>query len=115
MRRSMRWTVAGLVLAMLFCFPNILTAGQKKWGGKRTGPGRSGDDRRTEGTLKVGDKAPDFELVQLDRSGKKKGVKSKKDGDSGSKSKGDSKKEKKVKLSSFRGKKPVVLFFGSYT
>lgn len=39
----------------------------------------------------VGDKAPDFTLEILDGKGKK------------------------VKLSSFKGKKPVLLIFGSYT
>lgn len=43
-----------------------------------------------QGTLKVGDLAPDFELTV--RGG-----------------------EQKVKLSSFRGRKPVALVFGSYT
>ena len=45
---------------------------------------------------KVGTVAPDFELCRL-----------KKDGTSDPK--------KKVKLSSFKGKKPVALVFGSYT
>ncbi len=51
--------------------------------------------RRFQDTLKVGDKAPDFTLKKLD---------SKKGG-----------KGETVTLSSFQGKKPVVLFFGSYT
>ena len=42
------------------------------------------------GTLKVGDMAPDFELKTADNSGV-------------------------VRLSSFRGQKPVVLIFGSHT
>ena len=42
------------------------------------------------GQLRVGDPAPDFRLDTLDRKGK-------------------------VSLSSFRGEKPVVLVFGSYT
>lgn len=46
--------------------------------------------RARAGALKVGDLAPDFELSTLDKSGK-------------------------VRLSSFRGSKPVVLVFGSYT
>lgn len=43
-----------------------------------------------QGTLKVGDLAPDFELTV--RGG-----------------------EQKVRLSSFRGRRPVALVFGSYT
>lgn len=42
------------------------------------------------GKLAPGDTAPDFELEKADRSGK-------------------------VRLSSFRGSRPVVLVFGSYT
>lgn len=42
------------------------------------------------GALKVGDAAPDFELKTVDRSSA-------------------------VRLSSFRGQKPVVLIFGSHT
>jgi hypothetical protein len=43
-----------------------------------------------EGSLKVGDAAPDFSLETYDR-------------------------KSRVQLSAFRGKKPVVLVFGSYT
>lgn len=43
-----------------------------------------------KGTLKVGDQAPDFELKTTDRSSA-------------------------VRLSTFRGQKPVVLIFGSHT
>jgi hypothetical protein len=46
--------------------------------------------RARAGTLNVGDAAPDFTLRMLDKSGV-------------------------VRLSSFRGSKPVVLVFGSYT
>jgi hypothetical protein len=42
------------------------------------------------GTLKVGDMAPDFDLATLDG-------------------------KSRVKLSDYRGQKPVVLVFGSYT
>jgi hypothetical protein len=42
------------------------------------------------GSLRVGDQAPDFELPILDRS-------------------------RQVRLSAFRGDRPVVLVFGSYT
>ena len=46
--------------------------------------------RARAGTVNVGDAAPDFTLGTLDKSGE-------------------------VRLSSFRGSKPVVLVFGSYT
>jgi len=46
--------------------------------------------RPREGGLKVGDPAPDFELPLLGSEGK-------------------------VKLSAFKGDRPVVLIFGSYT
>jgi hypothetical protein len=46
--------------------------------------------RARAGAVNVGDVAPDFELSMADRTGK-------------------------VRLSSFRGVKPVVLVFGSYT
>lgn len=43
-----------------------------------------------EGSLKPGDVAPDFELQSMDR-------------------------KSSIRLSAFRGQKPVVLIFGSYT
>lgn len=46
--------------------------------------------RARAGTVNVGDQAPDFILATLDKSSH-------------------------VQLSSFRGKQPVVLIFGSYT
>ena len=46
--------------------------------------------RARAGTLKVGDQAPDFRLQTLDKT-------------------------REVSLASFRGSKPVVLVFGSYT
>ena len=58
--------------------------------GRRGGPGRGPLDRSRVGTLKVNDPAPDFQLTRLGAEGK-------------------------VKLSSFQGKQPVVLIFGSYT
>ncbi|MDF1667720.1 MAG: hypothetical protein P1V97_38640 [Planctomycetota bacterium] len=58
--------------------------------GRRGGPGKGSMDRREDGTLKEGQKAPDFNLKKVDT-------------------------KKKGKLSTFRGKKPVVLIFGSYT
>lgn len=53
------------------------------------GKGQPGDLRRMD-TVHEGDLAPDFKLKTLDGS-------------------------KSVRLSKFRGQKPVVLIFGSYT
>ena len=47
------------------------------------------------GTLKVGDPAPDFALPTVDQKGRPS--------------------SEQVQLSSFRGRQPVVLVFGSYT
>jgi hypothetical protein len=52
--------------------------------------GKRPGDQRAQTNLRVGDTAPDFKLKT-------------KDGD------------RDVQLASFRGKKPVVLVFGSYT
>ena len=54
----------------------------------------SGSTRPQQGSLKVGDDAPDFTLKKI---------------------KEDDEKKKTIKLSTFKGKKPVVLIFGSYT
>jgi len=65
---------------------------------------RSRRDRSAEAAgLKVGDIAPEFELPRLT-------IEKGKDGNFIGKI-----SEKKVKLSSFRGKKPVFLVFSSYT
>ena len=48
-----------------------------------------------DGTLDVGDPAPDFALRTVDQKGHPSGA--------------------QVQLSSFRGRQPVVLVFGSYT
>jgi len=60
--------------------------------GRRGGPGRGPLDRPRQGSLELGDPAPDFELSRL-----------------------GGKENETVKLSSFKGKQPVVLIFGSYT
>ena len=54
------------------------------------GPLRPKGPQRSVGTLRVGDRAPDFTLKTKDGS-------------------------REVQLSSFKGKRPVVLIFGSYT
>jgi hypothetical protein len=66
----------------------VLLSAQGLAAGGRAGRGRR--DSRREGKLKVGDEAADFELKRLGAEGS-------------------------VKLSSFKGKRPVVLVFGSYT
>ena len=53
--------------------------------------------RRQDNSPKIGDKAPDFDLLTLESL------------------LGKSKAPKKVRLSSFRGKKPVVFVLSSYT
>ncbi|MEX0701783.1 MAG: hypothetical protein WD069_06775 [Planctomycetales bacterium] len=55
-------------------------------------PSRSRGER-PEKSLEVGDKAVDFDLKLM----------------------GDKKSDETIKLSSFAGKQPVVLIFGSYT
>jgi len=66
----------------------LLAAGGAVLGQQR--PGRHGGDLRTPDTLRVGDAAPDFKLKTKDSS-------------------------REVQLSSFKGKRPVVLVFGSFT
>ena len=61
----------------------------------QTAKRRPSRPRYTTPDLKVGDMAPDFELLQLDESG--------------------GNHTQRVKLSSWRGRKPVLLFFSSYT
>lgn len=81
--------IAALTIATAIgLIPSILVAQD---GGKRR-DGRKPERRRNRPVEKVqeGDSAPDFELKSLDGKGT-------------------------VRLSSFRGKKPVALIFGSYT
>jgi peroxiredoxin len=70
----MRWVVLSVVVGLL--------ASAAAFGAAR--------ERPQDGSLKVGDVAPDFELKRLEGEGT-------------------------VKLSGFKDKKPVVLIFGSYT
>ena len=81
----MKWIVCLCALALALAFS---TEGSAQPSQRRRGRGPS--DRPREGSLKVGDPAPDFELTRLDGKGT-------------------------VKLSSFKGKRPVALVFGSYT
>jgi len=87
MRRLMPCGIIGV--ALLIAGTSIALGQDAKRRPQR--PGRGGpQDQRREGALKVGDVAPDFTLSTLDG-------------------------KRKVKLSSFRGAKPVALIFGSYT
>jgi hypothetical protein len=82
MKRYFCLTLAIGVLSVLT--PNAASAQ------RRSGPGKNALDKREQGTLKVGQKAPNIKLTTV-------------------------KDKKPIKLSSFKGKKPVVLVFGSYT
>lgn len=66
--------------------------------------GRRGRRRRDNPNMKVGKVAPDFELPRLDLF--LKAIETKQP---------MPKTVEKVKLSSFKGKRPVLLMFGSYT
>ena len=87
--------------SLLLLFACLLADGQAGLAQRRVGfqadrprrPARSARGRqipRFRDTLKVGDKAPDFELKTVDG-------------------------KQTVRLSSFQGKRPVLLIFGSYT
>ena len=72
---------------------------QRARGNQNSARGRlSAVARRKAENAKLGVMAPEFELPLLDENAEK--------------AKG---KHEKIRLSSFRGKKPVVLIFGSYT
>jgi len=84
---------AGLLLWMVFLGGqgvNALQPAGRQGTGKDSAVVAAKAQRPQEGKLKVGDLAPDFDLTV--RGG-----------------------EQKVRLSSFRGRKPVALVFGSYT
>ncbi len=94
-----RYTVGVIVALMLFS--NYSYAEQKGDGKKR-----EARHKISQGALKVGDEAPDFTVVRLIAIP----VKAKADiSEENISAKG------KVTLSSLRGKKPVVIFFSSYT
>jgi hypothetical protein len=84
----MRIAMRGLVIGLcLAVFVASVVAQQPGRGPRGKGPRK---DTRREGKYKVGDMAPDFKLATLDG-------------------------KQQVTLSSFRGKRPVALIFGSYT
>lgn len=90
--------------AVLLCGALLATDACAQFGGGRRGRGdRRGPDRAP----KVGTKAPDFELKELDvKKGKPVQVKDKK----------GKLVDKKIKLSDvLKEGKPVALIFGSYT
>ena len=72
------------------------TRGRGNRGGRNRGGGNRGNRPLEAGVPRVGEAAPDFDLPLVDQV---KGAKS----------------EATIKLSSFAGKKPVALIFGSYT
>ena len=83
------------VLLLVFAVANANAADENaKAESKKSEKAAKKDDKKPRGRestqLKAGDMAPDFELKTLDG-------------------------KQTVKLSSFRGKKPVALIFGSYT
>ena len=105
MRRLLRRGVSVLVAlviaysALLAATPIVMLQPPDRFGrimAKVPGSGfhahslRADVDRRRDGHIEVGDVVPDFSLRTADRKGH-------------------------VRLSSFRGQRPVVLVFGSYT
>jgi hypothetical protein len=68
----------------------LLATGDVAPGQQRPRGGRHSGDLRMPDSLRVGDAAPDFKLKTKDGS-------------------------REVQLSSFKGKRPVVLVFGSFT
>jgi len=101
MKRILRWVAAiavlylaflGLVYSMMRSDPGTLNQFMAKLPrpAMMAVPFAPLWSRARAGSLKVGDEAPDFELRRLHT-------------------------EERVRLSSFRGSKPVLLIFGSYT
>ncbi|MBI3837337.1 MAG: redoxin domain-containing protein [Planctomycetia bacterium] len=83
----MRIAMRGLATGLCCCLLfSAALAKQKDGESRRPGP----ESPRREGTPKAGDVAPDFTLATLDG-------------------------KQQVRLSDFRGKRPVALVFGSYT
>jgi hypothetical protein len=77
-----------IVLCFVLFLAQVIEAGDA---GDRGRPFRQ---RPSAGTITVGQQAPDFDLVRFESAGTGR---------------------ERVRLSSFRGKKPVVLIFSSYT
>jgi len=80
MRHGLRWSVVALVVLLALALGDRAASAQGRRGGERPSPGN----------LKVGDPAPDLELVALDG-------------------------QSRFRLRERIGPKPLVLIFGSYT
>ncbi len=87
-----------------------LTATRQR--GRGRGNRGRGDRTARPKVPEVGEVAPDFDLPLAEQATAPKGKTAAKDKKA---PKGKTTKEKTVKLSSFAGKKPVALIFGSYT
>lgn len=77
-------------------------------------PRKNDRSRPADGALKVGQEAPDFDLVLLKDDDPKETKKKTSDASAKEKQKQDD-APARVKLSALRGSKPVLLIFGSYT
>jgi hypothetical protein len=100
-----RWRRSG-ILSLLFVglISPLVVVGSSRAGDQTR---RGADQRRpSQNTLTVGQMAPDFDLPKLESVAPNS-------------ERGNAKRSEKgadrIKLSSFRGKKPVVLIFSSYT
>ncbi len=91
MKRSACRSLICLFLSMAVCSSAGCAAPGSDSRAKPDRGRRSARRSRDDGAPKVGDVGPGFSLKMLDDD------------------------SKKVELASYRGKKPVVLFFGSYT
>ena len=95
MRRSSLWLTTVATAGLLVGIQSVMAqpgpgGGQGDRPRGRGRPPRARRIPRVRDALKVGEKAPDFELKTVDG-------------------------KNTVRLSSFRGKRPVLLIFGSYT
>jgi hypothetical protein len=100
-RNDLIWLYVLLVSVVLFGFDRTLAEINKE--GVRGKKEEAGNKVSSRTGIEYGQESPDFELPRLTIE---------KDADGNSVGKIS---EKKVKLSSFRGKKPVFLVFSSYT
>ena len=85
--------------------------------GQREKRGNAGSESRVKqpNPPKVGQKAPDFELLLLVHNNEASKTEPSPKETNTKRSKAKKKPEQKIKLSSFVGVKPVALIFGSYT
>ena len=80
-----RRSIRWIAPALAIFFVSPILAEQRQWSGRQQGSRREAADQVKEGQV-----APDFQLETVDG-------------------------KRKVRLSSFKKKKPVALIFGSYT